>query len=77
MLAEVDPNEVNSRRALAALPVTRKSQLVQRQKQALPFGGLATVACADLARIFASPGPVYEPEGRRVEQAREGCENDE
>lgn len=64
LLAEVEPNDVNSRRALAALPVTRKSQLVERQKQALPFGGLTTVVCGDLARIFASPGPVYEPEGR-------------
>jgi phenylacetate-CoA ligase len=50
--------------------VTRKAQLVERQKQALPFGGLATVPCADLARIFASPGPVYEPEGRRPDYWR-------
>jgi phenylacetate-CoA ligase len=66
LLAQVDPNDVNTRRALAALPVTRKSQLVERQKQALPFGGLTTVACGDLARIFASPGPVYEPEARQA-----------
>ncbi len=64
LLAAVEPDAVNSRRALAALPVTRKSQLVERQRQALPFGGLTTVACGELARIFASPGPVYEPEGR-------------
>jgi phenylacetate-CoA ligase len=70
LLERVDPNEINSREALAALPVTRKSQLIERQKQALPFGGLATVACADLARIFASPGPVYEPEGRRPDYWR-------
>jgi phenylacetate-CoA ligase len=70
ILGGVQPNDVNSRRALAALPVTRKSQLVERQKRALPFGGLTTVACADLARIFASPGPVYEPEGRRPDYWR-------
>jgi phenylacetate-coenzyme A ligase PaaK-like adenylate-forming protein len=70
LLSEVDSSEVNSRRALAALPVTRKSKLVERQKQALPFGGLTTVACADFARIFASPGPVYEPEGRRPDYWR-------
>ena len=64
LLAAVEPDAVNSRRALAALPVTRKSQLVERQRQTLPFGGLTTVACGELARIFASPGPVYEPEGR-------------
>jgi phenylacetate-CoA ligase len=66
----VDPNDVNTRRALAGLPVTRKSQLVQRQKQALPFGGLTTVACGELARIFASPGPVYDPEARRPDYWR-------
>jgi phenylacetate-CoA ligase len=65
LLAGVDAKAVNSRKALAALPVTRKSQLVERQRKALPFGGLTTVACADFARIFASPGPVYEPEARR------------
>lgn len=70
ILSGVQANDVSSRRALAALPVTRKSQLVERQKQALPFGGLTTVACADLARIFASPGPVYEPEGRRPDYWR-------
>jgi phenylacetate-CoA ligase len=70
LLSKVDPNDINSRRALAALPVTRKAQLVERQKQALPFGGLTTVACSDLARIFASPGPVYEPEGRRPDYWR-------
>lgn len=69
-LREVEPNAVNSRRALAELPMTRKSQLVERQKQALPFGALTTVACADLARIFASPGPVYEPEARRPDYWR-------
>jgi len=70
LLAEVDAKAVNSRRALAALPVTRKSQLVERQRMALPFGGLTTVACAELARIFASPGPIYEPEARRPDYWR-------
>ena len=70
LLAAVEPDAVNSRRALAALPVTRKSQLVERQRQTLPFGGLTTVACGELARIFASPGPVYEPEARRADYWR-------
>jgi phenylacetate-CoA ligase len=70
LFAELEPNDVKSRRGLAALPVTRKSQLVERQKHALPFGGLTTVASGDLARIFASPGPVYEPEGRRADYWR-------
>jgi phenylacetate-CoA ligase len=70
LLGNVDPKDIDSRRALAALPVTRKSQLVERQRMALPFGGLTTVACAELARIFASPGPIYEPEARRADYWR-------
>jgi len=70
LLAGVDAKAVKSRKALATLPVTRKSRLVERQRKALPFGGLTTVACAELARIFASPGPIYEPEARRPDYWR-------
>jgi phenylacetate-CoA ligase len=70
LLADVDAKAVKSRQALARLPVTRKSRLVERQRKALPFGGLTTVACAELARIFASPGPIYEPEARRPDYWR-------
>ena len=65
ILAAVDPAAVTDRAALAALPVTRKSGLIERQKTAPPFGGLAATATGALARILCSPGPIYEPEGRR------------
>ncbi len=45
---------------LAALPVLRKSDLSQRQKEKPPFGGLPV---SNLAHIFQSPGPIYEPGG--------------
>ena len=45
---------------LAALPVLRKSDLSQRQKDKPPFGGLPV---SNLAHIFQSPGPIYEPGG--------------
>lgn len=64
MLAEVDPDAVTSRAALAQLPVTRKSDLMQRQSPAAPFGGLAASPLA-AAHLFASPGPVYEFETAR------------
>ena len=64
LLAAVDPHDVASRGALAALPVTRKSQLVEYQRARPPFGGLAATPAAKLARIFMSPGPIYDPEGR-------------
>ncbi|MEP7181534.1 MAG: AMP-binding protein [Betaproteobacteria bacterium] len=63
ILAAVEPAAVTSRAALAQLPVTRKSELGELQKAARPFGGLAAARWGDAVRVFASPGPVYEPEG--------------
>jgi phenylacetate-CoA ligase len=55
---------------LAQLPVTRKSALLELQKSARPFGGLAATGWGDAVRVFASPGPIYEPEGRRPDYWR-------
>jgi phenylacetate-CoA ligase len=69
LLADVDPHAVTDRAALAKLPVVRKSELMELQKQGpdshRPFGGLTGVKTGALARIFVSPGPIYDPEGRR------------
>lgn len=70
LLADVVPEEVTSRAALAALPVTRKSDLPEAQAEAPPFGGFAATAPGDLARIYASPGPIYDAEGRRADYWR-------
>ena len=64
-LASIDPAAVTSRAELAKLPVTRKSDLNELQKRLLPFGGLNATAASGLARIFMSPGPIYDPEGRK------------
>jgi phenylacetate-CoA ligase len=67
ILAGVDASHVSSRAALARLPVTRKGELQVRQRAqqpADPFGGFsALVRGAGMPRIYASPGPIYEPEG--------------
>ena len=63
ILAEVDAQAVDTRAALARLPVTRKSDLPELQKRQLPLGGLNATPVGKLAKIFVSPGPVYEPEG--------------
>ena len=67
ILAGVEPSAVNSRAALARLPVTRKHELLERQRAGRardPFGGFSTLLRGpEMPRIFASPGPVYEPEG--------------
>jgi phenylacetate-CoA ligase len=64
VLADIDAAAVTSRAALAKLPVTRKSSLVDWQRENPPFGGLNATPIGGLARIFMSPGPIYDPEGR-------------
>jgi len=64
ILADVDPSSVTSRAALARLPVTRKSDLAGLQKREPPLGGLNATPVQKLAKIFVSPGPIYDPEGR-------------
>ena len=69
ILAGIDPAAVTSRTALAALPVTRKSDLLARQQAGRAenvFGGFSTIGFgAAMPRVFSSPGPMYEPEGTR------------
>ncbi len=63
ILKDIDAAAVTSREALARLPVTRKSDLAELQKLIPPLGGLNATPIAKLAKIFVSPGPIYEPEG--------------
>ena len=79
ILSGVDAATITSRAALAALPVTRKHELLARQ-QALraqdPFGGFSAVGWRGLRagkgakRVFQSPGPIYEPEGQGTDYWR-------
>ncbi|NVD70673.1 AMP-binding protein [Duganella sp. BJB1802] len=64
ILHDVNAADINSRAALATLPVTRKSDLHGLQKQQAPFGGLNTTPVGQLSRVFMSPGPIFDPEGR-------------
>ncbi len=70
ILKNVDPAGVTSREALARLPVTRKHELLALQQTHREgaagdvFGGFSALGFgAHMPRIFASPGPIYEPEG--------------
>ncbi len=64
LLKGVDASRITSREALATLPVTRKHELLERQKAARIFGGFNAVGFgAAMPRVFASPGTIYEPEG--------------
>jgi phenylacetate-CoA ligase len=64
-LAQIRPEEVTGREALARLPLTRKSELIELQRRNPPFGGFTTVPPGAAARVFVSPGPIYELEPRR------------
>ena len=64
ILEKTDARKITSRKALAALPVTRKSDLVSLQKDLPPLGGLNATPVGKLAKLFVSPGPIYDPEGR-------------
>ena len=76
ILAGVDAAAITSREALATLPVTRKYELLERQKALRAqnaFGGFSAIGYGpDMGRVFASPGPIYEPEGKARDYWRMG-----
>ena len=67
-----DPQAITSRTALAQLPVTRKSELIELQASNPPFGGLNATPTGQMARLFLSPGPIAEPEGQKADFWRMG-----
>ncbi|GMP00068.1 phenylacetate--CoA ligase family protein [Bradyrhizobium sp. TM239] len=69
-LRGLDPAAVTSRTALAGLPVLRKSELPALHKASAPFGGFVAAEPGSFARLFTSPGPIFEPEGRQADPWR-------
>ncbi len=69
-LRDVDAAAITSRTALAQLPVVRKHELIELQKLHRPFGGLVASRWGQMGRVFSSPGPIYEPEGRNADYWR-------
>ena len=81
LLHSVDAASVTTRQALAKLPVTRKHELLERQKARRAsdvFGGYSAIGWGASSegrralRVFSSPGPIYEPEGRDTDYWRMG-----
>ena len=62
-LSGADISSLSNREALAALPVLRKSDLMDAQSASPPFGGFAVTAKMAGGRVFSSPGPIWEPQG--------------
>jgi phenylacetate-CoA ligase len=62
-LGDIDARAIQMIDDLAALPVLRKSDLVQAQSENGPLGGYGALNTHEFAHIFQSPGPIYEPGG--------------
>jgi phenylacetate-CoA ligase len=69
-VAGADPDALTSMAAFAELPVLRKSDLIERQHAELPFADLIATPREQLARVYASPGPIFEPETARPDYWR-------
>ena len=69
-LGNIDSTHINTRAALARLPVMRKGALPALQKAEPPFGGFVPDEPERIGRLFTSPGPIYEPEGRQEDPWR-------
>jgi phenylacetate-CoA ligase len=63
LLKGVDADAVSSRQALAGLPVTRKGDLIEMQKETPPLGGFAAMSPGRIRNIYQSPGPIHEADG--------------
>ncbi|MBF96063.1 MAG: AMP-dependent synthetase [Pelagibacterales bacterium] len=61
ILKNVNIEEINNRDDLSSIPITKKSSLVNLQKNNFPYGNLTTKPHSDFPFMFASPGPIYEP----------------
>ncbi|HEX8605040.1 MAG TPA: AMP-binding protein [Pseudoduganella sp.] len=67
ILQGIEAAAIDHRAALAQLPVTRKAQLKALQQHDLPLGGLTSTAPRALSRIYMSPGPIFDAEGRAAD----------
>ena len=61
-LSGIDFAAIDSRAALATLPVLRKDDLMRLQAENPPFGGFVDMNALKGGRAYLSPGPVFEPQ---------------
>ncbi|GJL88524.1 MAG: phenylacetate--CoA ligase [Minwuia thermotolerans] len=70
LYADIDPMAINTREALQQLPVIRKPDVQEAQNEEPPFGGLNAVPVSDMAHVYMSPGPIFEPDGAQRDHWR-------
>ena len=61
----VDPAAVRTIGDFARLPVLKKNRMPEWHKADPPCGGFLAVPVTALKRIYISPGPIYDHEGRK------------
>ena len=83
-LEGVDITSLQEREDLAQIPVVRKYELLAQQTQQRQvatnvtpgdevnriFGGFSAVGWGQASRVYASPGPLFEPEVARSDNCR-------
>lgn len=70
LYADIDPMAINTREALRQLPVIRKPDVQEAQNAEPPFGGLNAVPVGEMAHVYMSPGPIFEPDGAQRDHWR-------
>ncbi len=68
--AGIGPTDIRSLEDLQSLGITPKAQMRQLQQSSPPFGGFLGVGLDELRRIYASPGAIFDPEGRQPDYWR-------
>lgn len=71
-LGPLQPEDIRTIDDLEKISVVRKETLVDLQAGTPPFGGLLAVGPEDLVRIYSSPGPIYDPQGKSEDYWRFG-----
>ncbi|GAB6059954.1 phenylacetate--CoA ligase family protein [Desulfonatronum parangueonense] len=62
--AGMNPEDLRSAQDWPRIPMLRKKQLIDLQRSGPRLGGLLTTDLGDLQRLYFSPGPIADPEGR-------------
>jgi phenylacetate-CoA ligase len=61
----VTPASVRNIGEFSRIPVLKKNRMPELHRLDPPFGGFLAVPVESLKRIYVSPGPLYDPEGRK------------
>ena len=59
--ASLLPEQIKNISDLENVPITSKDRLAELQQENPPFGGFLAIPQDQLAHVFLSPGPLYEP----------------